>query len=618
MTIEKLKSFEPLFDAWSVEGKIAEGRHSKVFRVANVSDGKVRHQCLKTIKFPSGNEELSQVISSGIYTNVQQYLDEVERSVRKNMDKMLTLRGNKNIVRFDNYTIIKENSCFYLVILMELLTPLSEHMRGDSAVQNDVIRLGTDICSALSAFRSAGIVHHEIKPENIYVDRQGNFKLGDFGVCKGRFGEDKIVSSYIAPELYGTGAIDISSDIYSLGILIYKLLNNNRLPFLPQYPAPVSVADRELAFERRMRGDLFPAPSNSTPGLANVIYKATALHAHERFLTPEDFSRNLEANYVFAPPSAPLSPPVYAPAVPFVPVAPQPQAPEAPVDGYDYDDGSDLGNIFEDDTDDSQSGESVSKKWYFIIIALVIILAVVIAAVSGGKKKDKETTTTTTQAITFGQQENTYPTADITTTAATTSATTSATTESTTESTTATTTSATSTTVDSPSAVTTTTDPNTTQATLPSTSATTTTETTTQTTTETTTVPPVTDPQLIYNFNGEGSLDTQGRPFTPITATVQSVFNDKSVTVKLSGLPGESFTVNDSKIFIYTLEGSRPVRSSASATVQKSADGSLLCYITAEDASFDYDPAIYKYYVCIEEEAIASESATNIGVQVRV
>ena len=210
MTVDKLRGYEPLFGAWTVEGKIAEGRYSKVFKVGKITDGRAEYQCLKTIKFPSGDEELSRVISSGIYENVQQYLDEVELSVRQNMERMLSLRNNEHIVRFDNYTIIKESSCFYVVILMELLKPLNEHLKPESIEQNDVIDLGCDICLALEGFREADIIHHEVKPENIYVDENGSYKLGDFGVCKSRFGEDKAASSYIAPELYANGAIDIN------------------------------------------------------------------------------------------------------------------------------------------------------------------------------------------------------------------------------------------------------------------------------------------------------------------------------------------------------------------------------------------------------------------------
>ena len=318
MTVEKLKSYEPLFGLWTVESKLAEGRNSKVFKVSGTINGQAEYKCLKTVRFPSDDKEISDVISSDLYQNIGQYLEEVELNVRQSMDKMLSLRANRNIVCFDDYTIIKESSCFYLVILMELLTPINGYLDVNCVSQNDAIDLGCDICSALQSFREAGIIHHEVKPENIFVDKNGNFKLGDFGICKSRFGEDRTSSSYIAPELYRENAPDFNSDIYSLGILLYKLLNNNRLPFLPSFPAPVSIEDRESAFTKRMRGDLFPAPSSATSQLANVLYKASAFLSAERFADPMMFAEALRQHYVvpehetsteiFAPVTAPVNP----------------------------------------------------------------------------------------------------------------------------------------------------------------------------------------------------------------------------------------------------------------------------------------------------------------------
>lgn len=624
MTVEKLRNYEPLFGSWTVESKLAEGRHSKVFKVAYYSDGKARHQCVKTIKFPSGNEELSKVISSGIYQNVQQYLDEVEASVIKNMEKMLSLRSNKNIVRFDNYTIIKESSCFYLVILMELLTPLNEYLKADSAVQNDVIRIGTDICSALEGFRGAGIIHHDVKPENIYVDKNGNFKLGDFGVCKGRFGENNVTSSYIAPELYKSGSIDVSSDIYSVGILLYKLLNNNRLPFLPQYPAPVSLSDREEAFKKRLRGDIFPAPGNATPSLSAVIFKACAHRAHERYLDPASLKRDLEANYMFAPTVVSTTPPPYQatairPVAPSVPLSADPYqlAENSEIPLYNKDDEEleeereEFAEAFaEDETEDE--GEKVNKKWYFIIIALVVILAALIAFFAKGKGDKKEiTTSTTAPVITFGQETTTQPLTESTTEATTAETTTETTTAQTTEATTETTTAPF--TSETPSAVTTTTDPNTTKATLPST--------TQPSTSEPSTQEPVTesdDPNLIYNRNVEGGTDTNGRVYTSVSAVVSSSFSGRDVTVKITGLSGTNATVDESKIYIYTLGGERPLSCGATATLVPGSDGSVSCFITAEDESFTYDPESFRYYVYIEEDAIKTNESVNLGVQVRV
>ena len=621
MTVEKLKGYEPFFGVWTVDSKIAEGRFSKVFKVSRIEDGKVRHQCLKTIRFPAGNEELSRVISSGIYQNVQQYLDEVEKSVRLNMEKMLMLRDNKNIVRFDNYQIIKESSCFYLVILTELLRPLSDYLKVDSATQNDVIRIGADLCCALEGFREVGIIHHEVKPENVYVDKYGNFKLGDFGVCKGRFGEDKITSSYIAPELYTKAPIDISSDIYSLGILIYKLLNNNRLPFLPPYPAPVSMEDRETAFARRMRGDLLPAPSNATQQLAGVIYKATAYRAHERYLDPAIFAASLESNYLYEPP-AQAEPEVYAPPVPIKPVAPKPinpyhlQSEDTPLHAKrahirneaSEDEREDFAEAFAEDEEDIQEGEKVNKKWYFIIIGLVIVLAVAIGLVAkGGSDKKETTTTTTTSAITFGEQ-TTGPTTS-TTTATTTTAT----------PTTTTTTPAPTTTKPSPVTVGTTTMAGTSQAI----SNTTTPLPTTQQTTapsEEPTVPGYTEPNFVYSPNVEGSTDTQGRVYTSVNLSVATGFgNGKDVTIKMEGLEGSSPKFNEGYVTVYIMSDARVMgTSTADATLVSGSDGSISCFLKVNDEYFNFDPETYQYFVLFEDGAVSTDKAISLGAQVRV
>ena len=581
MTVEKLKGYEPFFGAWTVDSKIAEGRFSKVFKVSRIDDGRVRHQCLKTIRFPAGNEELSRVISSGIYQNVQQYLDEVEKSVRLNMEKMLMLRDNKNIVRFDNYEIIKESSCFYLVILTELLQPLSDYLKVDSARQNDVIKIGADLCSALEGFREVGIIHHEVKPENVYVDRYGNFKLGDFGICKGRFGEDKITSAYIAPELYTKAPIDISSDIYSLGILIYKLLNNNRLPFLPAYPTPVSLQDRETAFARRMRGDLFPAPSNASHQLAGVIYKATAFRAHERYLDPAIFAASLESNYLYEPPAEP-EPEVYAPPVPIRPVAPKPvnpyhlQSEDTPKRPHLHSEASedereDFAEAFADDADDDiQEGEKVNKKWYFIIIGLVIVLAVAIGLVAKGGSDKKETTTTTT---TTPPQPHTTTTMPATSHAV----------------------------ADGTTAAPSTTAPSTTEPTVP-------------------TEPGYTEPNFVYSPNVEGSTDTQGRVYTSVELSVSSGFgSSKDVTIKMSGLEGSSPKFKEGYVTVYIMSDARVMGTSgADATLVQGSDGSISCFLKVDDEYFHFEPETYQYFVLFEDGAVTTDKAINLGAQVRV
>ena len=182
MTIEKLKSLEPLFGSWYVEAKTGQGRNSAFFKVCRSDKGNVTHMGVKVLKFPSSDQEVSRIIATGKYQTVGEYLDFLEKKVSINIEKMIALSSNPNIIRFEEFRIIRESSCFYAIILMEHLKPLSEHVRSESVAPVQAVKLAVDIATALEGFRSAGIIHHEIRPDNIYADKDGNFKLGDFGL----------------------------------------------------------------------------------------------------------------------------------------------------------------------------------------------------------------------------------------------------------------------------------------------------------------------------------------------------------------------------------------------------------------------------------------------------
>ena len=288
MNIEKLRNFEPLFGSWYVDKKLSEGRSSVFYRVYRETESGTEFLGLKTIRFPRTEADFNRVMQSGKYSTPEQYLTALESELRKNMEKMMSLRANANIVRFDNYLIVRELNCFHVIILMEMLKPLSEYLTESMANSKEIAKMGCDLSLALEGFRKQGIMHREIKPENIFVDDIGTYKLGDFGISNiGQLGDkQEEISNYLAPEvLYSTG-VDSCSDIYSLGILMYKLTNNNRVPFLPEYPNPISVDDRKRAFERRMSGERLVKPAKADLELSKIIFKAAAFRIEERYHLP--------------------------------------------------------------------------------------------------------------------------------------------------------------------------------------------------------------------------------------------------------------------------------------------------------------------------------------------
>ena len=159
MTLEKLKSLEPLFGCWYVESKTGQGENSAFFKASRNDKGVIRHMGIKTLKFPSSDKEISRIIASGKYQTVGEYLDFLEKKISLNIEKMISLGDNSNIVHFEKYQIIRESSCFYAVILMEYLKPLSEHVRSESVAPVQAVKLAVDMATAIEAFRMKGSIH---------------------------------------------------------------------------------------------------------------------------------------------------------------------------------------------------------------------------------------------------------------------------------------------------------------------------------------------------------------------------------------------------------------------------------------------------------------------------
>ena len=145
----------------------------------------------------------------------------------------------------------------------------------------------------------------------------GDFKLGGFDVarvnepgCTASSGKGTL--SYMAPEVRTKGQGDAGSDLYSLGLVLYQLLNDNRLPFLPAAPAPVSFQDRNEALMKRFSGAPLPPPVRAGEQMAKILLKACAFRPGERYRGPEELRRDLEA-YLrggVSVPSAPDAAPV--------------------------------------------------------------------------------------------------------------------------------------------------------------------------------------------------------------------------------------------------------------------------------------------------------------------
>ena len=287
---------------WQVVRTIGSGSFGTVYEIEKKDEVGVTRAALKVIRIPESETEISDMRSTGMDDqSVSDYFkseaDELVREIRL----LASLRGMTNIVGYEDHVVQRHEDGigWDIIIRMELLTSVTEYWKTQALTRKDVLRLGTDICRALVRCQKIGVIHRDIKPDNIFISRQGDYKLGDFGVARRAertFSEmsKKGTPSYMAPEVYRGAEYGPTADIYSLGIVLYRLLNSFRQPFLPPYPQRITVKDQENALLMRMRGDTMPYPLSDRGRLAKIAMKACAYRPEDRYQSAAEMLAALE------------------------------------------------------------------------------------------------------------------------------------------------------------------------------------------------------------------------------------------------------------------------------------------------------------------------------------
>lgn len=300
MDIAYYKSkYEPIDGKWFINKKLGSGAFGTVLEVERRDQTNMK-AAIKIVSVPSSSGEVAsyreenyeldeQSISSYFYGFVEEFTKEIQL--------MSEIKGHGNVVTIEDYDVKKHTDeiGWDIFIRMELLTPMNKYFRNNPPKTRDVIKLGIDICKALEVCQKFNIVHRDIKPSNIFVSDAGEYKLGDFGVARTLEKTSSGLSkkgtyTYMAPEVYKGEAYGSNVDLYSLGIVMYKLLNGNKEPFRTSR----LFEDGEKALVLRMKGETLPKPENANGRLAEIVLKACSYNPKERYESPLQMREELE------------------------------------------------------------------------------------------------------------------------------------------------------------------------------------------------------------------------------------------------------------------------------------------------------------------------------------
>lgn len=148
-----------------------------------------------------------------------------------------------------------------LYIFTEELTSLEELMKTKTFAEDEVVDFGIQMSEMLETLEAKNIFHGNISPKNIFVTADGRYKIGGFTDFEGKIAD----TSFVAPEVYKQENVDYTTDIYSVGIIMYAMCNGGKIPF------ESDSCDRKNACEERFSGKAVTAPSEGDEKLKSVI-----------------------------------------------------------------------------------------------------------------------------------------------------------------------------------------------------------------------------------------------------------------------------------------------------------------------------------------------------------
>lgn len=287
---------------WENAGLIGEGSFGRVYRIRRQDFGQTYESALKVMTIPASQSDVRAAYEEGMdEASVTKYFHSFVEDIVEEFALMSQLKGNSHIVSYEDHMVVahEDEVGWDILIRMELLTALPDYVSAHPFTEKDIVRLGIHMAKALELCRKRGILHRDIKPENIFISRDGDFKLGDFGVARVAEKTVSVMSrkgtyNYMAPEVYKGEEYGYGADIYSLGLVLYRFLNDNRAPFLPPSPVPIQYSDREKALNDRMTGKALPQPAHGSARLRAIVLKACAYRPEDRYESAEALQRALE------------------------------------------------------------------------------------------------------------------------------------------------------------------------------------------------------------------------------------------------------------------------------------------------------------------------------------
>lgn len=236
---------------------------------------------VKIISTPATQTQLDALLLSGAYPDKDaalSYFKLLSESITQEAEILQKLSQLEGFVPFEKWQIepMTDAVGYDVYLLSPYKRTLQQYIRRNTMTHLGALNLGLDLCAALAVCRRSGYLYADLKPTNIYITADHEYRIGDIGFLKLdslRYTSlpDRYRSQYTAPEIADAfSALNTTIDVYAVGLILYQVFNDGNLPF-KEDTAPAEA---------------FPAPAYADYEMAEIILKACAPDPAMRWQDP--------------------------------------------------------------------------------------------------------------------------------------------------------------------------------------------------------------------------------------------------------------------------------------------------------------------------------------------
>lgn len=251
----------PLLDNFTMGGPFSE--HHGIRCCPAMEEGTDKRYIVKVISVPASQVQLEALLLTGAYSSNEDalnYFKEVSEEYIQQTDILKKLSELEGFLPYEGSQIVpkEDGTGFDVYLLSPYRKSLERHFRKYPMTHLAAVNLGLDMCASLAVCRQAGYLYTNLKPSNIFISEDQEYRIGDLGFVRldslaYASVPDKSLGAYTAPEMADAlSCLNQTVDVYAAGMILYQAYNGGTLPFEGQAPAgeplePPMYADYEMA-----------------------------------------------------------------------------------------------------------------------------------------------------------------------------------------------------------------------------------------------------------------------------------------------------------------------------------------------------------------------------------